>query len=57
MRLVELLPQFRNFDDVGLGKKNSKQHASPASPSCSQSSHHDEPVQLQAHELAKGPAR
>src|SRR5947209_8922844 len=28
MRLVELLPQFRNFDRIGIREKNSEQHAS-----------------------------
>jgi hypothetical protein len=31
MRLVELLPQFRNFDRIGIREKNSEQHGSPAS--------------------------
>jgi hypothetical protein len=36
MRLVELLPQFRNFDRIGIREKNSEQHGSPASFSPSQ---------------------
>jgi hypothetical protein len=31
MRLVELLPQSRNFDRIGIREKNSEQHGLPAS--------------------------
>ena len=45
MGLVELLPQFRNFDCIRIREKNSEQHGSPASFSPSQYSERRGPGQ------------